>query len=80
MPLYEYICRDCNEGFEALVPASQRDDAAEGCPQCGSERIARRISLIGGHISRSAARDGGSSEPFSCGAPGGCCGGGCQMD
>jgi len=79
MPLYEYICRDCNQGFEALVPTSRRDDTEDGCPQCGSARVARRVSLIGGHISRSSARTGGSSEPFSCGAPT-CCGGGCQMD
>jgi len=79
MPLYEYICRDCNESFEALVAASRRDDGGEDCPSCGSQRIARKVSLIGGFVSKNAARSGGSSEPFTCGAPS-CCGGGCQMD
>ena len=79
MPLYEYICRECNNGFEALVPASRRDEGGEGCPGCGSARVARKVSLISAHVSREGARNGGANEPFSCGAPS-CCGGMCSMD
>ncbi|BDI34332.1 hypothetical protein CCAX7_63830 [Capsulimonas corticalis] len=78
MPLYEYVCRDCHTDFEALVPASRRDDSPAACPQCAGVKVARKISLMAAPVIRSGA-GGKSSEPFSCGAPS-CCGGGCAID
>ncbi len=76
MPLYEYLCRDCNADFEALVPASRRDGDSARCPQCGATKTARKISLT----AKPVVKDGGSSLPaFDCGAPGGCCGGSCSL-
>jgi putative FmdB family regulatory protein len=77
MPIYEYVCRECRSDFEALVPASRRDEGAAACPQCQSTKVARKISLVAGHVVKSG-KSGGSPEPFSCGAPS-CCGGGCMM-
>ena len=74
MPLYEYICRDCSNDFEALIPSTRRDEG-DSCPQCGSQKVARRISLMANPVVKSG-KSGGSSEPFSCGAPS-CCGGMC---
>lgn len=76
MPLYEYVCRACNTDFETLVPASRRDAADTACPQCGEAKTARKISLM----ARPIPSAGGASQPFDCGAPGGCCGGSCAMD
>ncbi len=76
MPLYEYVCDQCQHEFEALV----RGDEQPGCPSCGGARLAKRFSVP-------AAHTGGSRDLPICEAPrpqGGCglpqCGmGGCQM-
>jgi putative FmdB family regulatory protein len=68
MPIYEYACLACGVEFEKFV---QRPSAV-ACPSCESERVSRRLSVVG---VKTGARAGGSS-----GAPmggGGCCGGGC---
>lgn len=80
MPLYEYVCRDCRTDFEALVPASRRDGQEAACPQCGATRTARKISLMAQPVIKGGGRSGGSSEPFDCGASGGCCGGACGVE
>lgn len=49
MPIYEYRCQDCEEQVEILV--SSRTGAPPVCPNCGSTRLERRLSvphLIGG--------------------------------
>jgi putative FmdB family regulatory protein len=76
MPLYEYVCRTCHMDFEALLPASRRDAAEATCPHCGAAKTARKISLT----AQAVVKEGGASEPFNCGAPGGCCGGACRPD
>ena len=67
MPIYEYTCRECGVEFEKLVGLH----AAVVCPSCESERVTRRLSLVGvktgGRMSDAAAAPSG----------GGCCGGGC---
>ena len=44
MPLYEFVCRQCNKDFETIVPSDRRDNVA--CPECGNPRTARKISLV----------------------------------
>jgi len=43
MPLYEYICDDCQMRFEALRAFSRADDLLP-CPRCQSKRTKRAIS------------------------------------
>lgn len=45
MPLYEYVCQDCESRFDALRAMSDAD-APIPCPDCGSERVRRAISLF----------------------------------
>lgn len=45
MPLYEYICQQCQKRFDALRPMSRADDAI-ACPYCGSTETWRAISLF----------------------------------
>jgi len=33
MPIYEYVCKDCEKPFEALVYGSEK----ASCPHCGSQ-------------------------------------------
>ncbi len=43
MPIYEYQCRACGRGFEALV----RNSEQPACPACHSRDIERLISSFG---------------------------------
>ena len=76
MPIYEYLCPECEHKFEKLRPLSQADQTAE-CPKCRKE-ARRQLSTFAcfsadpsGLISRVAGTSGGSS----CG---GCSSGSCS--
>jgi putative FmdB family regulatory protein len=46
MPIYEYRCEECDEGFDLFVRSlSQQADPT--CPKCGSHKVKRAISLFG---------------------------------
>src|SRR5258706_13139055 len=42
MPIFEYICQECQHEFEALVFG--KDKAA--CPKCQSKRLAPQLSVF----------------------------------
>lgn len=72
MPIYEYICQDCEHTFEELVRTS-RDDEAMRCPSCSSRRVGRKLSVF-------AAQGEGRMSPAPmpgacgrCGDPNGAC-------
>jgi putative FmdB family regulatory protein len=75
MPLYEYVCRACRHGFEALLLGSD----VPTCPRCGAGELERMLSAA------SIGRGGRDGSPAP--SPGGCgrCGdprgpGACAMD
>jgi len=70
MPIYEYICDNCQAEFEKLVLNKQQEIS---CPQCASKKATIQLSVF------SSATPGGSSKSStpSGGSSGGCCGGGC---
>ncbi len=41
MPIFDYVCNDCQHPFEALV----RGSAAPVCPECGSESLEKQPAL-----------------------------------
>lgn len=41
MPIYEYVCKDCDHAFEALVRGKQ----TPVCESCGSASLERLISM-----------------------------------
>jgi putative FmdB family regulatory protein len=67
MPLYEYVCKDCDTKFEELRPVSRMDDVAR-CPT--GHNKGRRVLSTFATLSRDA---NGEAEPMG----GGGCGGGC---
>ncbi|MBP1688340.1 MAG: Zinc ribbon domain [Deltaproteobacteria bacterium] len=74
MPIYEYLCNDCEKPFEELVMSAA---TAVACPLCEGTDIERLMSVVN-------ARSGGRSGELpatACGrpsAPPGCDGhGGC---
>jgi putative FmdB family regulatory protein len=70
MPIYEYVCMQCESHFEELVRNGQQPD----CPDCGAPDVRKQLSVF--------AAQGSSSELPSFGSTpraggGGCCGGSC---
>ena len=41
MPIYEFKCAGCGEGFEKIVKV----DETPGCPNCGSSEVERVVSF-----------------------------------
>ena len=71
MPLFEYICKECENTFERIVP---RHDSPADCPQCHSQNVEKQLSVFAvasAGPSQSAASDTGCGR---CGAaaPGMC--------
>lgn len=66
MPIYEYICRNCRHGFEALVDSSGK----AACPSCASEELDKQLSVF--------AAGKASPSVDACPAMGGCGGGACM--
>jgi putative FmdB family regulatory protein len=45
MPIYEYLCPDCNGRFQKLV-AGFSDPAGLACPRCRSTDVRRAVSRV----------------------------------
>lgn len=65
MPLYGFICQDCQEDFEELVSVSKLDEVA--CPNCESNSVERQLSMV---ASLKTNGSSGISSGAAC-APGG---------
>ena len=46
MPTYEYICEKCEKAFSIFLSYADYDNAKVSCPDCGSDRVRRRIRPI----------------------------------
>ena len=59
MPIYEFVCKDCEHEFETLLKS--RDEVGEvRCPKCQSPRIERLMSVTGAIITNGG---GGQAKP-----------------
>ena len=69
VPIYEYVCMECESHFEELV----RNGEAVGCPDCEATNVRKKFSVF--------ATGGAAEQPTYGGPPmpsgGGCCGGSC---
>jgi putative FmdB family regulatory protein len=69
MPIYEFVCMQCESHFEELVRMGQSAD----CPDCGSANVRKQLSVFAAH----GPNPKGIAEQPSFGGGGGCCGGSC---
>ena len=67
MPLYGFICDECEKDFEELVLSASQTDKVT-CPECGSNHVQRQLSLVAGLKSSSS---GSSTSSSSCSTGGG---------
>ena len=64
MPIFEYVCKECQHEFEALVFGKQKAE----CPKCQSKRLEPQLSVFA-----VSAKGGAPSQPsFSSGSAGPC--------
>jgi putative FmdB family regulatory protein len=66
MPLYEFVCRDCETEQEILIRGSE----TPVCSSCGGVRLVKLLSVPVAHLP-------GSSPASRPGPAGGSCGSGC---
>jgi putative FmdB family regulatory protein len=74
MPLYEYTCEKCRAKFDQLVRTADRDSAKIKCPECGSTKTARALSLVAVGGESKGAASGDTPACGRCGDPRGSCG------
>jgi len=67
MPVYEYLCRDCDTTFEARRPMAAADEPLS-CPE-GHGRVSRRLSVFATTGRATASPTGQSSAAPAGGAP-----------
>ena len=72
MPLFRYVCSDCNYEFELLQP---RFDSPAACPKCGSGNNRRQVNRVGNIKTAGPASCAARGDCPSAG--GHCCGEGC---
>ena len=64
MPIFEYICQECQHEFEALVYGKQK----ASCPKCQGKKLSPQLSVF----AVSAKGPSSSSSPAARGACGSC--------
>ena len=70
MPIYEYVCQDCESRFEALVVSSK--PAKPKCPSCASKKLEQQYSAFAVGSAKGKGRFGKSATSGS--TPRGGCG------
>lgn len=74
MPIYEYVCEECDTRFERIVLNKQQEIA---CPKCASKKASLQLSVFATANGGSNGSSAKSSTSFNGGGGGSCCGGGC---
>lgn len=65
MPLYEFMCEDCGEIFEVLVPNATSIHQVT-CPSCNSDLVRKLISTFSAKIGGPGFQSNGYASGGSC--------------
>ena len=61
MPVYEYRCSGCGEGFERILSVSEREAPLKAkCPGCGKKKVRRAFDtppVMGADATKGAGSD-----------------------
>ena len=68
MPLYEFVCGECQSEQELLVRAEERPV----CENCGSSHLTKLLSAPAAHTMNSGGNPGRNMPPGNCGSGCGC--------
>lgn len=65
MPIFEFVCKDCELIFEELIFGFKTDGVV--CPSCGGEQVRKKMSTFASKSgSDGASLSFGSSSAASC--------------
>jgi putative FmdB family regulatory protein len=39
MPVYDYVCKECNKSFEIVLTLHEHEDGKVKCPKCKSKNV-----------------------------------------
>ena len=71
MPLFEFVCTNCDQPFEELVRSASAV-AEVSCPTCGSPQVKKKLSTFASRTTGASSFPlGNSSSASSCGPVGG---------
>ena len=71
MPIFEYICKECDHQFEALVFGNKN----ASCPKCRSKKLVQQLSVFAVSARSSSTSNVPSGACGTCGdarGPGAC--------
>lgn len=65
MPLFEFVCSECQHPFEELLRSAS---AIEGvsCPACGSSRVRKKLSTFASKVAGGSSFSLSTSSASSC--------------
>ena len=65
MPIFEFVCKVCEQPFEELIYSSHIADVV--CPSCGSEQVKKKMSTFSSKMGGDGASLSlGGSSAASC--------------
>jgi putative FmdB family regulatory protein len=67
MPIFEYVCKECQHQFEALVYGNQK----AACPKCESKKLEPQLSVFAVSAKGSSSSSMPAGPCGSCGSPDG---------
>ena len=44
MPIYEYICKDCQQCFETVLTLKEHETSEIRCPRCQSRNVEQDVA------------------------------------
>jgi len=44
MPVYEYVCKDCQHCFETVFTLKEHEAAEMRCPKCNSKNVEQDVA------------------------------------
>jgi putative FmdB family regulatory protein len=66
MPIFKYVCKDCNQGFERFLQASTVPE----CPSCKGTKLEKQLSVFNLGSGQRAFEQRPAAGPCgSCGDP-----------
>lgn len=64
MPIYEYVCKNCDHAFEVLVSGASKPK----CPKCEGKKLEKQHSVFAASV-----KEGGGRVPQMAPSPCGTC-------
>lgn len=65
MPIFEYICKECDHHFEALVFGKEKAE----CPKCHAKKLEPQLSVFAVSAKSSSVSPSPGGACGSCGDP-----------